>query len=340
MSLQTDISLGLKKETTFGTAVTVDHFPEITEESLKWQPTFVQGQGFRVGSVVPRSARRALGSQTSGGSIGCEVASRGMGILFEAALGAGTSTIIPASTAYQQLFTPATDDFPPSYTIQKALPLLGGARQAMTFDGAMCSSLELTAALNAIAKISTDWVARNLSTAVGLATPSYPASSELLTFIHGAITVGGTPVVPTATALGSGGTALANIRDFSVKIENNYDGNGMNFGGGGKLTRKKAYGLRAITGQFTAEYADNTLRDAYLAQSPLALTFLLQSLVPLTAGVYPTVQIVIPDIRLEGDLPTANGGDVIATQIGYTGMDGQVAASPIYVAVRTADTAI
>ena len=340
MSLQTDISLGLKKETVFGTAVAPDHFPEITEESLVWQPNFVQGQGFRVGSVVPRSSRRALASQLAGGGFGCELATRGMGILFEAALGAGVSTIIPASTAYQQLFTPAVDDFPPSYTIQKALPLLGGARSAITFDGAMANSLELTAALNEIAKVAVDWVARSVRTDFALAVPSYPASVELLTFIHGAITVGGSVALPTTTALASGGTALANIRDFSVKVENNYDGNGMNFGSAGKLSRRKAYGERKVSGQFTAEYTSNDMRDAYLSQTPLALTFTLQSLIPLTAGVYPTVQVVIPDIRLEGDLPTANGGDVIATQVGYTGMDGQVAASPIYVAVRTADTAI
>jgi len=125
-----------------------------------------------------------------------------------------------------------------------------------------------------------------------------------------------------------------------VKVENNYDGNGMNFGSAGKLSRKKAYGLRAITGQVTAEYSDNTLRDAYLAQSDLTLMFTLQSLVPITAGVFPTVQVVIPGIRLDGDLPTANGGDVIATSVGFTGLDNLTAASPIYVAVRTPDTTI
>lgn len=343
MSLQTDISLGYKKETVFGTAVTVDRFPEITEESLLWQPNFGQGKGFRVGSTIARRQRRVLLSQQAGGSFGVELGTKGMGGLFEAALGGSpTNTIIPGSTGYQQVFTPATDDFLPSYSIQKALPMLGAGatRSAMTFLGSMCSGFTLSSAMSDIVKLTLDWIAREVKTDVALATTSYAAGLELLTFIHGSITVGGAVTPATATALASGGNALANIRDFNLTYANNLDGNGMTYNSGGKLGRKKALGERGITGTVTAEYTDNTLRDAYLNQTDLALVMTFASLVPITAGVFPTVQFVIPGIALDSDLPTANGGDVIATGINFTALDLLNGAAPFQVVIRTSDTSI
>ena len=50
MTTQADCSIGLKKETAYGVEATPDRFPEFIDESLAWNPTFVQGSGMRVGS--------------------------------------------------------------------------------------------------------------------------------------------------------------------------------------------------------------------------------------------------------------------------------------------------
>lgn len=340
MPTQLDKSVGLKKETTFGTAVTVDHFPEFLSATLKAQPKFVQGQGMRVGSRVARANRRAKVSELAGGDIEVEVATKGFGIFLEAMLGAGLSTSI-SGAAYQQLFTPSVDDFIGSYTVQQGIPLLGGARQATTFLGAMCSSLEITAGLEEIVKAKTSWIARETKTDIALANPAYPVGAELLTFVHGSIVIGGTVNVPTATALANGGTTAANIRDFSLTLSNGLDSGGMAFGGGGKLTRRKALGALDIKGKITAEYTDNVLRDAWLAQTDLALvmSFISTNQIGVT-GAYPALQIVVPNIRLDGDVPVASNSDVQTLPIDFTGLDGQVAAAPIYIVYRTTDTAI
>ena len=54
MTTMQDCSIGLAKETTYGTGVTPTKFPEFLDESLAWNPTFVQGAGMRVGSRVAR----------------------------------------------------------------------------------------------------------------------------------------------------------------------------------------------------------------------------------------------------------------------------------------------
>jgi hypothetical protein len=340
MATQLDASVGLKKESVFGTAVVPDHFVEFNSEGFKWEPKFVQGNGMRVGTRGPRAARRSLVSQSASGDLEIDLPTKGAGIFFEAAMGAGASTAVPsASGAFQQNFSPAATDFLPSYTIQKGVPQLGGSMQPYTYPGMMCSGFELTAALEAIVKLKTNWVGREQVTSTALAAPSYPAGAELFTFLHGSIAIGGTVTPRTTTTPASGGQSVADILDFSLSYENNLDGGGQAFGGGGKATRKKAVGALAVTGKVTAEYDNNTLRDAYLAQTDLELLMTFRSLVPITGSVFPTLQIHVPCIRLEGDTPTANGGDIVKQSIGFTGLEN-LTAPMIAVTLVTTDTAI
>ena len=340
MTTQLDSSIGLKKETVFGTAVVVDKFYEFTEEDFSWVPTFVQAAGQRAGQRVGAADRRVLVMEETTGTLTVEAVTKGLGALFEAALGTATSTIISTGPAYQQVFTPSTGINLPSYTIQKGVPMLTGVVSPQTYAGCVCSGFTLSGANGAIPTIAFSFSGRSVDTTASYATAAYPASNELLSFVNGSITIGGTVVPPTATALTSGGTAAANIRDFALTWDNGLDQNGFNFGAGGKRSRKSALGLRSGTGTITAEYDSNTLRDAYLAQSDLALVLTFASLVPISSGVFPTIQVTIPNIRLEGELPKAAGGDVITQSIGFTVLDNRVAAHPIYVAIVTPETAI
>jgi hypothetical protein len=342
MTTQLDAQIGFKKESVFGTAVTVDSFVEFTAEDLTWQPTFAQGSGMRVGQRLAYNDRRVLVKQEVGGSFTVEGQTKGLGKLFEAALGGtGTSTQIGATAAYQQLFTPTTTDYLNSYTIQKGIPPLGGgATNPMTFTGMVCSGFTLEASNAAIPTVQFNWMGKGIDTATALATASYPSGVAELSFIHGAITIGGSVTVPTTTALASGGTATANVRDISLTWDNGLDSDGFNFGGAGSRSRKPALGLRSLTGSMTVEYDSNTLRDAWLNQTDLALVLTFQTTTAIAASNFPTLQVVVPVIRLEGDIPQANAGGVVTQSINFTGMDGRTAAHPVYVAIVTAETAI
>lgn len=338
MTTQLDCSIGLKKETTWGTGVVVDRFPEFVSEKLTWNPTFKQGAGLRVGSRAARNARRSLVKQSAGGDIEIEAATKGLGIFFEALLGTSVSTQIGAGPGYQQVHTLTTTALP-SYTIQKGVPTIAGAVSAHTFNGAVCASGELSASNADIVKFSTKWDAKEVKTDVSYAAPSYVAGAELFTFVHGAIALGGSVTAPTTTALATGGTTAANITDFKISIDNKIDGGGFVFGSGGKRGRKPLVGLAEIKGSVTAEFDSNTLRDAWLNQTPLSLTLTLQTATAITTGVYPTIQVYVPIIKLEGDIPMSNGGDVITQSIDFTGLfDGST--EPIYLVYRTEDTAI
>lgn len=342
MTTMQDCSVGLGKETVYGTGVTPTKFPEFLDESLAWNPTFVQGAGMRVGSRVARAARRGLGKQSAGGDINIEVATKGMGVFFEALFGAVTSTAVPGqSGVYQHVFTPATTEPLPAYTIQKGIPTLGGgATTPMTFNGSVCKSGELSASNGDIVKLKTSWDAKEVKTDVAYAAPSYAANLELLTFIHGAIKVGGTVVAPTSTALSTGGTVAANISDFSVSWDNKIDDKGFTFGNRGKRGRRPVTdGMAELKGKITAEYDSTVLRDAYLNQEQLSIVLTFQTDTVIGTSAKPTLEIVIPVVALEGELPKASGGQVVEQSIDFTGLDG-LAGSPIYVVLVSTDTAV
>jgi hypothetical protein len=277
------------------------------------------------------------------GSFTTELQSKGHGKLIEAAFGGtGTSTLI-AGSSYQQLFTPTTTDYLDSYTIQKGVPFLGSASvTGNTFNGMVCSGFELAGVQAGIPTLKFNWMGRELLTATALATASYPASVTEMSFIHGAVTIGGTITVPTTTVLGSSSAgAAANVREFSFNWDNGLDSNGFNFGSAGKRTRKPALGIRTGTGSLTVEYDSNTLRDAYLAGTSLGLILTFQNTTTAISGAnYPTFQITIPVMKLDGEIPKVNGGDVVTQTIPFRVLDGRSATHPIYVAIVTAETAI
>lgn len=339
MSIQKDASLGLKKETTYGTYVVPDKFLEFTEEKMEFKPEFLTGEGLRPGVRVARAGRRSIGKIAAGGSITVEAGTKGLGALLEAALGAVTNTVTAQPAVFQQVHTPLVDDWLPFYTIQKGVPLLGGSIQAMSFLGSQCESLEIKVSNSGIVTVSTDWVSRDAVTAPAYAPPSYPTDLELFTFLHGAIYTGAV-TAPTSTALGTAATEVANITDFSVKWVNGLDKGGYNLGGKGRRTRRAALGSGEASGSLTVEYSDNVLRDAFIAQTPLTLVLTLEHPSVIGTSFHPTLQLVIPCLMLDGETPTASGGDVITTSPGFTILDPLVPGqAPFYIVYRTTDTA-
>lgn len=342
MTTQLDASIGAAIETVYGTPVTPTKFVEFTEESLDWTPTFLQGQGLRVGSRVQRAQRRTLGKQQVDGGFTVEAVSKGLGWILNAAFGVVTTTQRGTTGVFQQNHTPAASDFLNSYTIQKGVPPLGGgATLAHTFAGMVCSQLEIDCPNSDLVTLKPTWNDRSVDMTTGYAAPSYPTPVELLKFAGGAITIGGAPTPPTTTALATGGTVAADIRDINLTWANSIDDGGFNLGGGGKRVRKPAIGLSALTGTMTAEFDSAVLRDAYLNQTDLALvlTFLGSTVIG-SGSDNPALQLFMPLIRLEGELPKVpSGGAPVTQSIGFTGLDPLTGVAPITACYVSTDTA-
>ena len=346
MTLQSDCSIGYKVETTYGTAVTVDRWPEFTEESFEQHNDYIDSEGLRVGGIGVDLSRRQLGKVVADGDMSLEWVSRGLGTLLCAMLGQNTSSLRSGSV-YQQVATPLATDPMPSFTVQKGIPPVGGgATLAHTFSGGVVDSWKLGAKAGEALMGEVSWVFRDMATATAYAAPSYVANPRTFAFPHLTVSLGvngtHTLTVPTATALGSTtATALANVNALEVTGKNNVDDGGYNAGGAGKRTRVPVYGMREFGGSLTAEFDSVTLRDYYLSQTDLHLVATFTSDQDNIAGTgpYAALQIVCPSLRLEGKVPSSNKGDVIEQDIDFT-VGRTSSNATIYVVAVTADNAI
>lgn len=343
MGLQSDYTVGLATETTYGTYAAPSRFLE-ADATLKESVETAQGTGMRPGLRVARANRRATVKRSSEGEITLDAPTRGLGYLLAAFFGVSTSTQTAAdSGVFQQVHTLKREDWGPSYTIQQGIPRLGSSTtDAYTYLGAQCSTLSLEAAADSIVAVTTGWVARELTMDEPYAAPSYAAEFDLFTFVYGGLYVGGDAfTAPTATTPASAGTPLASVRSASIALDNGLDENGWNLGNGGRRSRPAAFtGGKddGVSGSFEIEYTGRDLTDAYRDQEQLTMLLQFEGPAEIAPGVKPLLQIAVPAIYLDGDLPTGNGGDVITVSHDWTGLQG-TDPEPVYAVYRSLDTA-
>ncbi len=321
-----DSSIGIKKETTYGTPVTVDRFWEFTAAPFKLDKAVKQGEGIRVGGRVARSGRRVVPFSSVSGDIELEACTKGLGVWWEACMGSGASNLV-SSGLYQQVFTFA--DTMPSYTIQQGI-YDGSSVAAYTFTSAQVGSFSIDAAEGDVVKLKLSWVGKSLATGTAYATPSYASGTGLFTFAHAAFYAGGTLTAPTTTALGSvTGSPLAVVKGFSLSVDNQLK-EGPQVGG---LPTEREPGLRAISGSVDVEYSGSTFRDAIINETAMVM------LATFTSGT-DVLQVIIPEAKLDGDLPAPTVNDRIAHKLAFAGLDNLSAAQPLWIVTRTADAAI
>lgn len=327
MTTPQDCSVGLGVESVYGTAVARTRWFEFLDESFNFVKNVKQGVGLRVGSRVARSGSRVVASAEGSGDLTIEAVTKGLGLLWQLGLGSGTSTLVSAGL-YQQVFT--LGDAMPSATIQKGIPRADGTVDAYTFTGCMVESLTIDCPNADNVKVKTSWNAKDMTTATAYTAPSYATGPSVFTFAHGAV-YSGALTAPTATALGSAATPVASIRSGSITIKHNLKTDRYNCGGGGRKEKPFA-GVREISGSMVAEYADTAFRDAIVNDTSMTLvkTF--------TSGA-DVLQVVIPDVRFDGDIVKASL-DLAMQELKWTGLDGLTAAQPIWIVCRTADTAL
>ncbi|KAA9110183.1 phage tail tube protein [Microbacterium rhizomatis] len=330
MTQQLDFSVGMGKETTYGSPSAVTRFFE-SEAKAKYDVKTIKGSGLRPTKGVARTSRQSISGFEGSTDIELDAPTRGLGFLLNAVMGAVTNTLV-STGLYQQVHTLSTTDPVASYAIQEALPPIGGgASNVHTFRGCVFDSLEISAKEGAYLSVKLSATILKMLT-TGATAASYPSDDTLFSFVHGSIQVGGSLTEPGATTLAVGDAIPAvNISDFSLKVARNLDKKGWNLGGAGLRSRPPVLGKPEITGKITAEYTDNVLRDAYLAQTPLVL------ILTFTSGSN-VLQIAMPAIKLKGEVPTSNGGDVITQSIDFEAFDNGTASQPIFIVYRTADT--
>jgi hypothetical protein len=326
-------SLGIATESSFNnqTSVTVDHFLEFNTESTKYTKNTVVGQGLRAGGLTPRIQRRVVTTFAGSGDFEIDLPTRGLGLLLAHACGGTfpTPTQIGSTGVYTTTFTPG-DTKGNNLVVQVGVPQYGGTVTPKTLTGCKISNFELSVGAGDIAKGKFTIDSAGFTTGISLSTPSYStnaSSTNLFHFAQGSIT-------------DNVSTTYANIKDFSLTVDNALKTDRYNLGSLGAKQEQIINGFRAISGKVTAEFTDTTLLAKFIADTTagLKLTFTGAS-IGTSGSNKELLSITIPACKFDGDVPAVAGPGVIDVSFGFTVYDDGTNA-PFTIITQSLDSAL
>jgi hypothetical protein len=292
------------EETVYGTAVTPTRTFEFVNEKLKMDIDRVESKAVRQGQRFLRSDRWAAGKKDVGGDSEFEVANKSFGILFKHMFG-GVATTQPdnvgAPTVYKHTFTPG--DLPMSLTGQVGRPDVGGTVRPFTYHGLRISDWELSCAVGEILGLKTSFVGQDEETATALATPAYPASLNLLTFVQGTLTLGGSP---------------QDIKSFSAKGVNGL-ADDRYFMGSQLRKQPLEAKMRDCSGQLEAEFESLTAYTRFTAGTEAQMVLLFQG--DLIASTFHYEAKLTANVRFDGQTPAVGGAEIIQQTLPYKVVD-------------------
>lgn len=306
MASLTDHQWGMKRETTYGTPVTVDRFyPWVDGTKGEWDPRRRTAEGMIAGGGRrTKLASRSYLSQGIGKvTTKIELATRGCGVLLDCALGVSTVTGI-TSGSQQNFHYGLTGAYLPSATIQIVKIMNSGTPWVETYAGCTASKITIEQPEDAIATLEVEWDARSLSTVTAAAVASYGSLGTVLdATAHASAGLGATLTVPTTTALATGPTAFADIKELKVEIDQAIDVERWVLGG-----RNQPSALSpSIKVDGKAEFNASTLPAAMAAGTVLPFMVTWTTTETLGAG-FAQAQLAIPQLALTGDFPEVSMG--------------------------------
>lgn len=270
-----DAQVGMVGESTYGTLVTPTRFLEFDSEGFESPPTWLEGEGIRAGRKFKRDSRVAIARKDVNGKIDLKVPTKGLGMLLKYMIGSsGTTTVIGATAAYQQIHTPG-DLYGKSMTIQVGKPEPGtGTVRPYAYLGCKCTQWEMSVSDGDHLKLSTTWDGRDEDIATGLASASYTAATGLFNFSHASLKLGGTATtggVPSQISVAGGTAVAAIINNLTIRGENPQATERYGVGNAGLKSEPLENDYPSVTGSLDAEFAKAELYDVFKAGSSVAL---------------------------------------------------------------------
>lgn len=188
--------VGVKEETTHGTAVVVDRFFPFNSEAVVAERMPVVSGGIRAGRLTHDTEARKNGVQKVAGPVDLDLFRESAAVLWKFALGAMSSTSTGGSAPYTH--TATLSDVLPSFTYQKGVSNTtnGGSVTAFTYAGCKVASFTFSGTVDQPAKFKFDvtgGVAE--TTGIALASASFADNSNVpFIFTQGSATVAGVAV--------------------------------------------------------------------------------------------------------------------------------------------------
>jgi len=320
--------VGVKAETTVGTAVTVDRFYEFLDESLAHSTTWLEGQGLKAGQAFKRASRVAPSRFTVGGDLTVEHADKGgMGLLWKHALGSVITvpTQIGATTAWKQNHHAGATSLKTGLglTVQVGRPQPDATVRAFTYRGMKVLGWEFSCSDAELAKLKLTLDGWDESVATGLATASYTAGAGLFSFADAAVfKIGGTATTTGGETTVAGGTQLTTLaKGITVTGQTPLATERYGLGNAGIKKEQAENAIPVVTISLDAEFTSRTeIYDLYKANTTTAFELVFEHGLAGTAEPY-ELSFVWPATKIKQGSVNVSGPDVVPQKIDIEAYD-------------------
>ena len=368
MAVNTTIGAGIASqlvalnEVTYGVAPTLTspRTYEFKTEGLKLKKNTVQGQGLHGASgtlpLYDRALRRVLTTYDAAGQIMMDLPGNQLGFWLQHMIGsygqtAATPAQISTSGVYTQVHQPGSLQGH-SFCVQKGVPATDGTVEPFTYVGCKVESWKISVDVNQIAQLELMLDARNELGGAGnsdplngsvpaLATPSYTSGMQLFHFREGTVYTGGTPTLTSGVVSLVGETAAAQVKKCEITHAVALDKTRIFLGNNGFKSEQLENGFRKIGGSFEIEFqSSEAMYNTFAADTTTSLELKFVGPIIGTSGTNTMLMdIIIPNIKLDGDAPTVGGPGVVSVASPFTGLDDQ-ATTQIQFTLQATDAAL
>lgn len=330
---------------------------EFKSETLELKKTTVTGEGLAAGKVYMRTKRRVLTNYEVSGNIVMELPTRQLAFWLQFMLGSfgqanATPTQIATSGIYKSIHQPGGFTGH-SFCVQKGVPTADNATvEPFTYVGMKLSGWEMKVSTGAIAELTLNATGRNELAGAGNSDPlnaSVPALAtfgtvtsglgySLFHFREATLYQGGTPTLTSGVVSLSGATAVANVREATIKHDFKMDDKRYFLGNNGFKAEPIENGYRNISGTMVAEwFSSEALYNAFSADTTTSLQLTFTG--PSVSTSNYLLDIIIPNVKFDGESPKVSGPDVVTQSVPFTGYDDETT-TPIQITYQSEDSAI
>lgn len=327
--------LGVKDESTYGSAVTPDIFFEYESESIAPEAERYESASLRTTTRALRDDRFFPYVKGYTGSVSLPVLTKSFGFWLDKLTGGTVSTAGPTDSTYTHTFNVGSlCDLGFTLQVNRPIGACGDTNQAFTYAGGKVTQWTLSQEQGGVLMLEADMVFQSGTTATALASASYASGMEFVPWSSSSLTINALSVP---------------VKNWSVQCNNNLDVDRMFIDGSSARAQPYENGMREITFSCTADFnaiVDNTPSGAAGLYNRVVSSTVAGSLAPvvitcngptvLGASAYPGLTITMSAVRFDEASNNVSGAEIIESSISgkaLTPSSGQLC----QLAYRTAD---
>lgn len=320
---------GAKKETTWGTAVTVDKFFEYESESLSLDQNYYDGLGLRAARTFAPSNRTKKTTRSAGGDTQVAFPQKLGGFFLDLMVAPTITPVLATGTAYNSTFLIGASVPTKSATLQINKPTTAGVDTAFTYPGSMLVSATFSMETGGVLMATFTWACKDETT------PSTtPAGAALATATY----VAGNDVWPHQEMLVTWAGGSAPVTSVSWTWEQPFAAERFFLDGSATRAKPIPNGLATVTGTMASEYFDQTFYTAFRSGTMAQLVCTATGTTAISGAEFPTFTNTFSAVQIRGSSPQVDGADLLDMSVPFVAKDDGVATAPWVAVYKSSDS--